>query len=166
MEKRSADVINLFGNDDFIIAIPTFDALDLLASNDRFHSWLTDNSTKQIVVADVVQIFLAQRISGTAELQGVNNFLENFADRIVFQRTEYGKLIETALKDQDFEFPPEIWELAIISYSKFVTGNLFEHPVVELIEDEWFEMHAGIDIDSVKMIPVSRFLASLGSVSS
>jgi len=156
--------MNLIGTDDFIIAIPTFDALDLLANSDIFQSWLTDNPTKQIVIVDVVRLFLGERISDTAELRAVNNFLENFADRIVFQRTEYGKLIETAVDDSEFAFPPETWDLSIISYCKFVTGNTIGMPVFCIIEDDWFEMHAGIDIDSVKMIPVSWFLAELGNI--
>jgi hypothetical protein len=158
-EKSTMDIPNLIGADDFIIAIPTFDALDLLANHDGFQSWLTDNSTKQIVIVDVVQMFLAKRMPDDATSQAVNNFLAEFSDRISFRQTEYGKLIETAVNDPDFEFPPETWDLSIISYCKCVTSNLSEKLVLGLIEDEWFEMHAGIDIDAVRLISVSCFLA-------
>lgn len=161
MKNLSPDILDLISTDNFVIAIPTYDALNMLVNNDRFIFWLSQNLAIQIVIVDVVKLFLAQRKSDAAELQAVNNFLATFADRIVFQKTEYGMLIETAVDDSDFVFPPETWDLSIISYCKFVTGNPSEKPVLGLIEDGWFEMHTGIDIDALRLIPVSRFLADM-----
>ncbi|QPK62536.1 hypothetical protein IVG45_17025 [Methylomonas sp. LL1] len=164
MRNLSPDILDLISTDNFVIAIPTFDALVSLTKNENFKLWLTKKPTIQIVIIDVVQMFLVQIKLNPAELQIIDDFLANFADRIVFQKTEYGMLIETAVDDPDFEFPPETWDLSIISYCKFVTGNPFEKPVLGLIEDEWFVMHAGIDIDALRLIPVSNFLAELGNI--
>lgn len=151
--------INYKTLDDLTIAIPDTMALTLLVGTNKLDSFLAAHQSFTITITDVVLFDVSQNTANQNDMLMIRQFLTKYADRISTHETQYGKMLLVAAKNtQDFDFPSDAVELSIIGYLKDVSSRSLDKPILVIIEDDWFNMHTGLLLENIQLLPVTVIL--------